>query len=141
MATELEELQALNKAFSEFVEYEKAKDEAAALAAAEEKTALAAEKEAAATAVAAAAAEEAAFRSSLLTAISEIDSGEAAPAAAADYTTILQNIETALAPDADRMQVDYYADLAVIFLIVVVLPIYYVYRVYQYVFGRLARAF
>lgn len=140
MATELEELQALNKAFSEFVQYEKAKDEAAALAAAEEKTALAAEKEAAATAAAAAAADEAAFRSSLLTAISEIDSGEAAPAAA-DYTNILQNIETALAPDADRMQVDYYSDLAIIFLIVIVLPIYYVYRVYKYVFGRLARAF
>jgi len=141
MATELEELQALNTAFAEFVTYQKGQDVAAATAAAEEKAADVLADEAAAAALVAAQTSENDFRASVLLAISEIDTGGAAPTVSTDYTNLLTSIETAVKPDADRSAVEYYADLSLIVFLGGIVPIFITVIVINWIFQMLRRAF
>lgn len=147
--TELEELQKLNTAFSDFVTYEKNRDTAADAAAAAAATAAetAATEKAAADALAADAAaaehaadetELAAYRQSVLDALAALD-GE--PATQIDYTSLLTEIKQSITPAAEQSSVEYYADLSIIVFVVGVVPIILVWYLIKMVFSMLTRAF
>lgn len=141
MATEIEELQLLNETLLEFVNYEKAQDVLAAAALVEEKKAVLLEEEAYATHLAASEKAESDYRTSVLLAISELETGDAAPVIATDYTNLLTNIETALVPDADRYEVEYYSDLSLIVLVGGLIPVWIAVKLIKWIFQMLERAF